>query len=326
LTRVLVTGATGQDGTLLVCRLVAEGSEVHGLTLSGERHGAWADPELADVPLHVGDLADADRVREVVERVAPDEIYNLGGQSSVAASWADPVGTIRATGLGAVVVVDAALALQERRGSPVRVLQASSAEIFGSASQVPQTEQTPLAPVSPYGAAKALAHHIARIYRSRGLFVATCILYNHESPLRPDTFVTRKITAGAARIAVLGGEPLRIGNLDAVRDWGWAEDYVDAMVRVCRHTDADDFIVATGTTHTVGEFVQAAFARAGIGDWQSHVEVDPAFVRPVDDHVQVGDAAKAAHELGWRPVVAFEEVVGRMVDHDLALQRESAGS
>jgi GDPmannose 4,6-dehydratase len=303
---------------------VAEGVEVHGVTLSGERHGAWAGTELADVPLHVADLADADRVREVVAQVAPDEIYNLAGQTSVAASWADPVEAIRATGVGAVVVIDAALALQELRGSPVRVLQASSAEIFGSARDVPQNEQTPLAPVSPYGAAKALAHQMARIYRSRGLFVATCILYNHESPLRPQTFVTRKITAGAARIAVHGGEPLRLGNLDAARDWGWAEDYVDAMVRVCRHTEADDFVVATGTTHTVGDFVRAAFARAGIEDWQSRVEVDPAFVRPVDANVQVGDATKAAHELGWRPTVAFEEVVGRMVDHDLALQRESA--
>ncbi len=326
MTRVLVTGATGQDGTLLVRRLVAEGAEVHGATLSGERHGVWAEPELADVHLHVADFADADRVREVVAEVSPDEIFNLAGQTSVAASWADPVGTIRATGLGAVVVFDAALGVQESRGAPVRVLQASSAEIFGSARDVPQTERTPLAPVSPYGAAKALAHEMAGIYRSRGLFVATCILYNHESPLRPDTFVTRKITAAAARIAVHGGETLRLGNLDAVRDWGWAEDYVDAMVRVLRHSEAEDFVVATGSTHTVGDFVQAAFARAGIEDWESQVEIDPAFVRPVDANVQVGDASKAARELGWRPTVAFADVVGRMVDHDLELQRGAAAS
>ena len=326
MTRVLVTGATGQDGTLLVRRLVAEGAEVHGVTLSGERHGVWAEPQLAGVHLHVADLADADRVREVVADVSPDEIFNLAGQTSVAASWADPVSTIRATGLGAVVVFDAALAVQESRGAPVRVLQASSAEIFGSARDVPQTEQTPLAPVSPYGAAKALAHQMAGIYRSRGLFVATCILFNHESPLRPDSFVTLKITAGAARFAVHGGEVLRLGNLDAVRDWGWAEDYVDAMVRVLRHSQADDFVVATGSTHTVGEFVQAAFARAGIEDWESQVEIDPAFVRPVDANVQVGDASKAARELGWRPTVAFADVVGRMVDHDLELQRGAAAS
>ena len=326
MTRVLVTGATGQDGTLLVRRLVAEGAEVHGITLSSGRQGVWAEPELAEVRLHVGDLADQDRVREIVEVVSPDEIFNLAGQTSVAASWEDPVGTIQATGLGAVVIFAAALALQESRGTPVRVLQASSAEIFGSATDVPQNEATAVAPVSPYGAAKALAHQMARIYRSRGLFVGTCILYNHESPLRPDTFVTRKITAGAARIALRGGEPLRLGNLDAVRDWGWAEDYVDAMVRVCRHTDADDFVVATGTTHTVGDFVQAAFARAGIEDWQDRIVIDPAFVRPVDANVQVGDATKAARELGWRPTVAFDEVVGRMVDHDLELLRESASS
>ena len=326
MTRVLVTGATGQDGTLLVRRLVAEGAEVHGITLSGGRQGVWAEPELAEVRLHVGDLADQDRVREIVEVVSPDEIFNLAGQTSVAASWEDPVGTIQATGLGAVVIFAAALALQKSRGTPVRVLQASSAEIFGSATDVPQNEATAVAPVSPYGAAKALAHQMAWIYRSRGLFVGTCILYNHESPLRPDTFVTRKITAGAARIALRGGEPLRLGNLDAVRDWGWAEDYVDAMVRVCRHTDADDFVVATGTTHTVGDFVQAAFARAGIEDWQDRIVIDPAFVRPVDANVQVGDATKAARELGWRPTVAFDEVVGRMVDHDLELLRESASS
>lgn len=318
---MLVTGATGQDGTLLCRRLAAEGAEVHGLSLTGDRPGDWAGTDLADVRLHVADLGDADRVREVVVEVAPDEIYNLAGQTSVAASWADPVGTVRATGLGAVVVFAAALAVQEVRGAPVRVLQASSAEIFGSASDTPQTEETPLAPVSPYGAAKALAHEMARIYRSRGLTVTTCILYNHESPLRPATFVTRKITSGAARIAVRGGEPLRLGNLDAQRDWGWADDYVDAMVRACRHDPADDFVVATGRTHTVAEFVAAAFARAGVDNWERHVEVDPEFVRPVDATVQVGDAAKAARVLGWRPTVPFEEVVGRMVDHDLALAR-----
>ena len=322
MTRVLVTGATGQDGTLLCRRLVAEGAQVHGLSLSGERHGVWVDPDLREVRLHVADLADADRVRAVIEEIAPDEIFNLAGQTSVAASWADPVGTVQATGLGAVVVFDAARAVQESRGFPVRVLQASSAEIFGSATDAPQTERTTIAPVSPYGAAKAMAHHMAHSYRSRGLHVATCILYNHESPLRPETFVTRKITSGAARIAVHGGEPLRLGNLEATRDWGWAEDYVDAMVRACRHDEADDFVVATGRTHTVAEFVQAALARAGIEDWESHVEIDPAFVRPVEATVQVGDAAKARRILGWRPTVAFDEVVGRMVDHDLALARE----
>lgn len=322
MTRVLVTGATGQDGTLLCRRLVAEGAEVHGLSLTSERHAAWAEPDLGEVRLHEADLADAARVRGVVEQVAPDEIFNLAGQTSVATSWSDPVGTVQATGLGAVVVFDAARAVQESRGIPVRVLQASSAEIFGSATETPQTEQTRVAPVSPYGAAKAVAHQMAQIYRSHGLPVATCILYNHESPLRPETFVTRKITSGVARIAVNGGEPLRVGNLDARRDWGWAEDYVDAMVRACRHEEAADFVVATGRTHTVAEFVQAAFARAGIEEWERHVEVDPAFVRPVDATVQVGDAAKAAAVLGWRPTVAFEEVVARMVDHDLALARE----
>jgi GDPmannose 4,6-dehydratase len=324
LTRVLVTGATGQDGTLLVRRLLADSHDVHGLTLSRPPSvDAWG-PRAGRVTLHEGDLADAARVRQVVMDVAPEEIYNLAGQTSVAASWQEPVQTIAATGLGAAAVFDAALSLQDRTGTPVRVFQASSAEIFGAADETPQTEETPVRPASPYGAAKALAHHMARISRSRGLRVATGILYNHESPLRPTSFVTRKITSAAARLAVEGGEPLQLGNLDASRDWGWADDYVDAMVRACRHDVADDFVIATGQAHTVADFVRVAFARAGITRWRDHVEVNARFVRPTEASVQVGDSSKAARELGWTPSVPFEEVVGRMVDHDLALARAAA--
>lgn len=319
MTRVLVTGASGQDGTLLVGQLLAQGAELHGLSLSGERSGQWAEPAYASAQLHEGDVADAEQMRQLIIDIEPDEVYNLAGQTSVAASWAAPLETVQATGLGALAVFEAAQQLQSRRGAPVRVLQASSAEIFGAAEQVPQDESTPVAPVSPYGAAKALAHQMARIYRSRGLFVATCILYNHESPLRPESFVTRKITAGAARIARRGAEPLRLGNLDVERDWGWAPDYVDAMVRACRHTAPDDFVIATGVTHTVRDFVRLAFARAGITDWQAYVQIDPNFVRPVEVGVQVGNAAKAGRLLNWRPTVAFEEVVGAMVEADLAL-------
>ncbi len=328
MSRVLVTGVTGQDGTLLARRLLADGDEVHGLTLSTQGTDEWRGrlDGLAGVVLHIGDLADAARVAEVVGEVEPDEIYNLAGQTSVAASWDDPVTTLRSTGVGAVSVFQAAHDLQERAGRAVRVVQASSAEIFGQAEQTPQTEETPLDPVSPYGAAKALAHQMARIYRGRGLFVATGILYNHESTLRPPSFVTRKITAAAARIAVAGGEPLALGNLDASRDWGWAPDYVDALVRAARHHTADEFVVATGHTHTVGDFVRIAFQRAGIDDWQRHVEIDPRFVRPVDAAVQVGDARKAERELGWRATTTFEELVGRMVDHDLALARGDSAS
>ena len=319
MTRVLVTGITGQDGTLLSRRLLAEGHEVHGLALSGDRLAEWAVDGLEAVTVHVGDLADAARVDEVVMGVRPTEIYNLGGQSSVAASWDDPVGTARATGLGAAAVFEAAYRVQESSGTPVRVVQASSAEIFGKAEQTPQVESTPIRPVSPYGAAKALGHHLAGVYRDRGLFVAACILYNHESTLRPTAFVTRKITAGAAAIAAGHQDRLTLGNLDAARDWGWAPDYVDAMLRACRHDVAGDFVIATGRTHTVGDFARTALEHAGVEDWRGHVEVDPRFVRPTEAGVQVGDASKAAVLLGWRPTVGFEELVGRMVDHDVSL-------
>jgi len=321
LTRVLVTGVTGQDGTLLARRLRAAGDEVHGVSLTGGAPPTWTDADTAGVTVHIGDVADGARVAEVIAQVEPDEIYHLAGQTSVAASWDDPVGTLRSTGLGAVFVFEAAHRLQDRTGRPVRVVQASSAEMFGQAEQTPQDEDTPIRPASPYGVAKAMAHQMAGIYRSRGLFVATCILYNHESPLRPPTFVTRKITAAAARIAVDGGGTLAMGNLDASRDWGWAPDYVDAMVRAARHDAPEDFIVATGRTHTVEDFVRIAFASAGINDWRPHIKVDPRFVRPVDAAVQIGNAGKAEAVLGWRAATTFEEIVRRMVEHDLELTR-----
>jgi GDPmannose 4,6-dehydratase len=318
LTRVLITGVTGQDGSLLATALRGEGHEIHGLCQTGLAIPAPIRELLDGVTLHDGDLADAAGIGELVDAVAPDEVYHLAGQSSVALSWEDPIGTLVSTGLGAGIVFEAAYRLQERRGTPVRVLQASSAEIFGRAEQTPQDEDTPVRPVSPYGVAKATAHQLASVYRQRGLFVACTILYNHESTLRPPSFVTRKITMGAARISVEGGE-LTLGNLDAGRDWGWAPDYVRAMVLALRHTEPDDFVVATGEVHTVEDFVRVAFARAGIANWQAHVRTDPAFVRPVDAAVQVGDASKARRVLGWAPSVGFDDLVGRMVEHDLAL-------
>lgn len=321
MTVVLITGVTGQDGSLLASRLLSDGHEVHGLVLHTDRLPDWAVEGLEKVTVHRGDLADATRVAEVVSTVRPSEIYNLGGQSSVAASWSDPVATALATGVGAAAVFEAAHTLQESTGEPVRIVQASSAEIFGKADVSPQDENTPIRPASPYGAAKAWAHHLAGVYRDRGLFAATCILYNHESTRRPTTFVTRKITAAAARIAVDGGGMLTLGNLDAARDWGWAPDYVDALTLAIRHEVPDDFVIATGRTHTVEEFVRRAFERAGVDDWKAHVEVDQRFVRPAEAVVQVGNATKASELLGWRPVVSFEDLVSRMVDHDLELAR-----
>lgn len=322
MTRALVTGITGQDGGYLAERLLAEGVEVHGMVHDGDPAVAALRERLPDVPLHVGDLADHAGLERLVTEVEPDEVYNLAGISSVAFSWQEPIRTAQLSGLAAAVLMEAALALQERTGRRVAVLQASSAEIFGQAEHAPQDESTAIRPVSPYGAAKAYAHHMAHVLRGHGAHVATVILFNHESPRRPESFVTRKITAGAARIARSGGGTLTLGNLDARRDWGWAPDYVDAMVRAARFEVADDFVVATGRTHSVADFVAAAFARAGIADWQRHVEVDPRFVRPADATAQVGDASKARRLLGWEPTVPFEEIVARMVDHDLALLDE----
>jgi GDPmannose 4,6-dehydratase len=268
--------------------------------------------------LHEGDLTDSAGVQALVSELEPDEIYNLGGISSVAFSWEQPLLTAAISGVGAVAVLEAAWRLQTDTGRPVRVLQASSAEIFGDPAESPQSENTPIKPTSPYGVAKAFAHHMTGVYRSRGLHASGVILYNHESPRRPTTFVTRKITQAAARIAAGEQETLVLGNLDARRDWGWAPDYVDAMVRAVRHDSADDYVIATGQSRTVGDFVAAAFAHAGMADWRDHVVLDEAFVRPMDAVEQCGDASKARSVLGWSPSVDFEQMVRLMVDADLA--------
>lgn len=314
----LITGITGQDGSYLAERLVAEGVEVHGMVQDADTTADAFGAEHPQVTLHEGDLGVPDRLRELVAAVEPDELYNLGGISSVAFSWQRPVLTAQLSGLAAAVLFDAALTLQERAGRRVACVQASSSEIFGDAAVVPQDEATPVRPVSPYGAAKAYAHHMAAVYRGRGLHVASCILFNHESPRRPTTFVTRKITREVARIARGEATTLMLGNLEARRDWGWAPDYVDAMVRAVRHERADDFVVATGVSSSVSDFVRIAFARVGIQDWQDHVELDAQFARPVDALELVGDASKARRELAWQPTVPFEEIVHRMVDHDVA--------
>lgn len=319
-----VTGIGGQDGSILAERLVGEGVEVHGLVRVPEELDEVRAVLPAEVALHVGDLADPRTLTGLVREIGPDEVYNLGGISSVAFSWEHPALTGAVSGVGAVAVLEAAFAAQESSGRGVRVVQASSSEMFGEPDRVPQDESTAIRPLSPYGAAKAYAHLMAGVYRGRGLHVASCILYNHESPRRPTTFVTRKITQAAARIAAEGEGVLALGNLDARRDWGWAPDYVEAMVRAARHDVAGDYVIATGRTHSVAQFAAAAFARAGIEDWERHVVVDPRFVRPADATEMVGDPGRARSELGWMPTVPFEEVVGRMVDHDVALLGETA--
>jgi GDPmannose 4,6-dehydratase len=321
----LITGITGQDGGYLAEQLLAEGVEVHGLVRGLEDDAARGLLGRAPaVVLHQGDLGDAEGLGRLVAHVEPDEIYNLAGISSVAFSWQEPVLTARLSGVAAAALLEAAWKLQQVTGRRVGFMQASSAEIFGQAATSPQDESTPVRPVTPYGAAKAYAHHMAGVYRGRGLHVGACILFNHESPRRPLAFVTRKITAAAARISADGGGVIRLGNLDACRDWGWAPDYVDAMVRATRFEIAGDYVVATGETHTVAEFAEAALRRAGFGErWRDHIEVDPEFLRPAEAPILVGNAGKARRELGWEPTVRFDGVVGRMVEHDMELLARS---
>ena len=311
--RALITGVTGQDGWYLSGLLLSDGYQVFGLA-----HQDDGAPARDGVIVVRGDLADSADVQAAVDHAQPDEVYNLAGVSSVALSWEQPVLTAEVTGLGLLRVITAVSAFSGSRDRPCRIVQASSAEIFGEAAD-PQTEQTPVAPVTPYGAAKAFAHQLARVYRRAGASISTAILYNHESPRRPETFVTRKITRTVAQIARGEADRLRIGNLEARRDWGFAGDYARALQLIGRHPAADDFIVASGKSHTVAEFVATAFKRIGITDWRGLVDVDPRFRRPVDPPEQRGDSSKARRELGWCPSKSFEDMVNEMVDADLRL-------
>jgi GDPmannose 4,6-dehydratase len=307
--RVLITGVSGQDGSYLAERLGAEGHELHGTTTG--------DAVPDGVFAHRVDLSEPG-VGDVIRTVRPDLIVNLAALSSVAGSWRAPLQTaaINAT---AVAEMLAAVAELTDAGTPTRFVQASSAEIFGAATQVPQTESTQIRPTSPYGASKAYAQHLVGVYRAAGVWASACILYNHESPRRPEVFVTRKITAAAARIAAGRQDALQLGTLDSRRDWGWAPDTVDALVRAAAAERPDDYVIATGEDHSVREFVEIAFERVGIQDWESVVSIDPTFQRPVDPPQQVGDASKARAVLGWAPTVDFRGIVEAMVDADVRL-------
>ena len=307
--RAFITGIGGQDGTYLAERLVDEGMEVHALVFSSDGHPQHCPDEVV---LHAGDLGDVEATRRLVREIAPREVYNLAAISSVAQSWDEPDRTAHVNGLAAVALMESA-----RQVDGVRLVQASSAEIFGEAATSPQDEATPIAPVNPYGAAKAFAHLSARVFRHRGLHVSSAILYNHESPRRHPRFVTRKITSTVAAIARGEADELVLGNIDVRRDWGWAPDYVDAMVRAARADEPDDYVVATGRSHSVRDFVAAAFAAAGIDEWEHLVRQDAAFFRPADPTDLVGDASRAHEVLGWAPTVDFAEIVRRMVAVDL---------
>ena len=317
MTRAFITGISGQDGSYLADRLVGESVEVHGLIRGWDADAHALHARHPAITLHEGDLADPALVAALIAELKPDEIYNLAGITSVAQSWSIPVETGIVTGIAVAGILDAALKLTER-GTPVRVFQASSSEIFGVPTESPQSETTPISPNSPYGAAKAYAAAMVEIYRARGLAVASCILYNHESPRRPESFVTRKITASAARIAAGLQDSLELGNLDVARDWGWAPDYVDAIVLATRHGSGDDYVIATGQSHTIREFVEAAFTAAGVADWERYVSINPEFVRPAEINTMLGGASKARAVLGWQPTVDFATLVTRMVEADVA--------
>jgi len=309
----LVTGVFGQDGTLLARSLRLKGWEVHGTARGGE-----SGPIAEDIRVHDADLTDSSTFTTVIDQVAPDLVVNLAGISSVAESWQQPVLTSEVSGRVVADLLEACRSLELRVGRQVRFVQASSSEIFGASQISPQNENTPIAPVSPYGAAKAYAHFLCRVARSRGQFAANAILYNHESPQRPPTFVTRKITRSVAKIALGKAETLTLGNLDAERDWSWAGDVVEAIVAIGTADVPDDFIVASGISHSVREFVMAAFEAAGIDDGDRRIRQDAQFMRPSEAPAMRGDASKIESELGWAPRVSFEEMVTRMVEHDIA--------
>lgn len=315
--RALITGVTGQDGWYLSELLLEQGHEVFGLVLDGD--AAVLPPGVE--PLS-GDLGDADSLSAALAACVPAEIYNLAGISSVAESWHRPERVADINGVGVVRLLHAARTLAERTGQAVRIVQAGSAEIFGDAPP-PQDERTLISPTTPYGAAKALAHHAVCVYRGAGLGASSAVLYNHESPRRPTSFVTRKITSAVARIASGADEQLALGNLDVRRDWGHASDYMRALTLIARHDEPDDFVIASGVSRSVGDFVAAAFACVGIGDWSRHVRVDPALARPAEPFEQRGDPSRARQVLGWTPRISFEELVAAMVEADLTLARRA---
>ena len=316
----LITGITGQDGAYLSQLLLPKGYRVVGLTRRSVAAAAGVLGEMAaGVELRTVDLRDSTQLGQTVREVAPDEIYHLAAQSVVHASWENPIATAESTAVGALRVLEVVRA----EASSARVLMASSSEIFGRPTESPQNESTPVRPVSPYGAAKAFAFHMTATYReAHGLFVASAILYNHESPRRGMQFVTRKITDGAARIAAGVTTTLRLGNLEARRDWGYAADYADAMWRVLQCQRPTDFVVGTGVSHSVREFCDLAFRRAGL-NYLEHVVEDARLFRPLDPTTMVADARRARAALDWEPRVSFDALVEMMVEADV--QRVKTG-
>lgn len=328
--RALITGITGQDGSFLTELLLEKDYEVYGIIRRSSSFNTdridhlYQDPHEPDTRLRLvyGDLNDSSSLNTILRQTKPDEIYNLGAQSHVRVSFDVPEYTGEVTGLGAVRILEAI----RETGIRPKFYQASSSELFGKVAETPQTERTPFHPRSPYGCAKAYAYWITINYReSYGLFACNGILFNHESERRGETFVSRKITRAATRIKLGLQEKLYLGNLDARRDWGHARDYVEAMWLMMQAEKPDDYVIATGETHSIRDFLDEAFGYLDM-DWNEYVEIDPRYCRPAEVDLLLGDASKARRELGWEPKVDFKELVRLMVDSDLELARRESGS
>src|SRR6202795_2143282 len=324
----LITGITGQDGSYLAEFLLAKGYSVHGIKRRASLFNTeridhlYQDPHEQNIrlTLHYGDLTDSTNLIRIIQEAQPDEIYNLGAQSHVQVSFETPEYTANADAVGTLRLLEAIriLGLEKK----TRFYQASTSEMFGKVQEIPQRETTPFYPRSPYGAAKVYSHWITVNYREAyDLFACNGILFNHESPRRGETFVTRKITKAAARIKLGVQKDLFLGNLDAKRDWGFAGDYIQAMWMMLQAPKPEDYVIATGETHTVREFLELAFNRLQL-DWQKHVKIDTKYYRPTEVDLLIGDASKAKRDLGWEPKVRFEELANMMVDADLAAERE----
>jgi len=312
--RALITGITGQDGSYLAELLLEKGYEVHAIVRRASTTNYWRIEHLLDrITLHPADLLDQLSLIKVLDVVRPRELYNLAAMSFVPASWDQPMLTGEFNAQGVTRVLEAVRQVDKT----IRIYQASSSEMYGKVREVPQTEMTPFYPRSPYGVSKVYGHYITVNYReSYDLFAVSGILFNHESPRRGLEFVTRKVTDGVARIKLGLADTLGLGNLDAHRDWGFAGDYVRAMWLMLQQDQADDYVIATGKSHSVRELVEVAFAHAGL-DWQKYVTQDPRFLRPAEVDLLIGDPAKAKAALGWSPEVGFETLVTMMVDADL---------
>lgn len=319
--RALITGITGQDGTYLAELLIDKGYQVYGL-MRGQNNPKQSMVEelIPGVELIEGDLADMSSLVSAIEYCQPDEVYNLGAISFVAFSFKQPEVTGNITGLGALRLLEAIRIVDGGKGK-IRYYQASTSELFGKVREVPQTEETPFHPRSPYGVAKAYAHYMTINYReSYGMHASCGILFNHESPRRGHEFVTRKITGSVARIKLGLQKDITLGNLDSKRDWGFAGDYVEGMWRILQQDKPDDYVLATGQTHSIKEFLTLAFKEIGISNWKPYVKQDPRFMRPAEVDLLIGSPAKAKKKLKWEPKVSFEELVKMMVQNDLEIE------